>query len=203
MTLRPEQIKAKQYMRDKGTLLSAPQIHERVAAAFSAVEDALGAIDEAQARQRPLPGEWTVHEVVDHLVETHRPSLAELRDLLDNRRPAGGPVPPSLQSADPMRRPHADLLADLKALHREALATLSSASDRLTDARAPIVMVVNAKEPDGSEVVVDWIEELDWKAYAIVAFRLHEIDHLNQVKKTLKAARTSEPERTGEQAGRA
>jgi hypothetical protein len=29
---------------------------------------------------------------------------------------------------------------------------------------------------------------LDWKAYAIV-FRLHELDHLNQIKKTLKACR--------------
>ena len=57
----------------------------------------------------------------------------------------------------------------------------------MTDARAPLVMVINAREPDGREAPVHWIEELDWKAYAVTAFRLHELDHLNQIKKTLKA----------------
>jgi hypothetical protein len=49
-------------------------------------------------------------------------------------------------------------------------------------------MVVNVREPDGSERPLHWIEELDWKAYAIV-FRLHVLDHLSQIKKTLAAAR--------------
>jgi len=194
MTLRPEQIKAREYMHEKGTRLPAAEIRERVAAAFSAVEAALDGLGEAEARQRALGGEWTIQEVVDHLVETHRPSLVELRDLLENRRPMGGPIPASLQSADPMARSYGDLLGDLKALHVDVLRVLSAAPDRLTDARAPIVMVVNAREADGRQVVVDWIEELDWKAYAVVAFRLHEIDHLNQVKKTLKAVRAASRE---------
>jgi hypothetical protein len=37
-----------------------------------------------------------------------------------------------------------------------------------------------------------WIEELDWKAYAVI-FRLHELDHLSQAKKTLRAARAPSP----------
>src|SRR6266581_4359112 len=108
MTLRPEQIKAKEYMHQKGTL-----------------------------------------------------------------RPAGGPVPASLQSADPMGRRYGDLVSDLKAVHAAILRTLSGAPDRLTDARAPLVMVINAREPDGGEAPLHWIEELDWKAYAVTAFRLH------------------------------
>jgi hypothetical protein len=32
------------------------------------------------------------------------------------------------------------------------------------------------------------VEELDWKAYAIV-WRLHVLDHLNQARKVLAAAR--------------
>jgi len=190
MTLRPEQIKAKEYMHQKGTLLPAAQIHERVGAAFAAMEALLEGVTDEEARARAIPGEWTIQEVVDHLVQTHRPSLDELRDLLENRRPAGGPVPASLQSADPMGRRYGDLVSDLDAVHAEILRVLSAAPDRMTDARAPLVMVISAKEPDGREAPLHWIEELDWKAYAII-FRLHELDHLNQAKKTLKAARAS------------
>jgi hypothetical protein len=60
----------------------------------------------------------------------------------------------------------------------------------MTDVRAPVVMVINVREPDGREVPLSWIEELDWKAYAVI-FRLHELDHLNQAKKILTAARAS------------
>jgi DinB family protein len=189
MTLRPEQIKAREYFQQKGTLLPAAQIHERVSAAFAAMEKFMEGVIGEEARARALPGEWTVQEVVDHLIETHRPSLDELRDLLDNRRPAGGPIPASLQSADPMARRFPDLLGELRTVHAEILGVLSAAPDRMTDARAPIIMVINVKEPDGREAPLHWVEELDWKAYAVTAFRLHELDHLNQAKKTLRAAR--------------
>jgi hypothetical protein len=191
VTFRPEQIKAKEYFHQKGTALSSAQIHERVGAAFAALETFLEGVSEEEARARPLPAEWTIQEVVDHLVETHRPSLRELRDLLDDRRPAGGPIPASLQSADAMGRCFVDLLGDLRAVHAEVLGVLSAAPDRMTAARAPLIMVINVREPDGREAPLHWIEELDWKAYAVTAFRLHELDHLNQAKKTLKAARAA------------
>ncbi len=190
MTLRPEQVKARQYLDQKGTRLPAAQLHERVGAAFAAMEELLDGIGESEARQRAIPREWTIQEVVDHLVETHRPSVDELRDLLDNRRPAGGPIPASLQSADPMKQPWADVVAELKRVHGDILGVLAKAPDRLTDARAPVVMVINVTESDGRVIPLHWIEEFDWKAYAII-FRLHELDHLNQTKKTLKAARTA------------
>jgi hypothetical protein len=188
MTLRPEQQKAMEYLHDKGTQLAAAVIHERVAAAFAATENALASVSAAEAGARPFDGEWTIQEVVDHLVETHRPSLDELRELLDNRRPAGGPIPASLQSADPMGRGFADLVHDLTTIHSEVLQVLSKAPERMTDARAPVVMVINVKEDDGELRPLHWIEELDWKAYAVI-FRLHELDHLNQIKKTLRASR--------------
>jgi DinB superfamily len=190
MTLRPEQLKAKQYLRDKGTSLPVARIHERVGAAFTALEAFLDGVTDAEARQRAMPREWSIQEVVDHLVETHRPSIGELRDLLANRRPPDGPVPASLQSADPMARTFLQLVNELKALHAEVLRALSSAPDQLTEARAPLVMVINAAGPDGGPgAPLHWIEELDWKAYAITAFRLHEIDHLNQSKRVLQALR--------------
>ncbi len=186
--MRPEQIKALEYMRDKGSRLAASQIHERVAAGFAALESFLDGITEGEARVRALPGEWSIQEVADHLVETHRPSLEELRDLLAGRRPPGGPIPAGLQSRDPLARPWADLLGELKRLQAEVVDVLGAAPDRLNDARAPIVMVVNVKEPDGRETPLHWIEELDWKAYAVI-FRLHVLDHLGQARKTLRAVR--------------
>ena len=185
MSLRPEQITARQYLDQKGSRLTAAQLRDRVGAAFAAIEEALGSVEAQAARGRAIPGEWNVQEVVDHLVETHRPSIAELRDLLSGRRPEGPPIPAGLQSADPMARLWPDLVRALKALHVEILAVLAAVPDGYaTEARAPLVMVINAREADGSEKPLHWIQELDWKAYAIV-FRLHVLDHLSQIRKTL------------------
>jgi hypothetical protein len=190
MTMRSEQIKAMEYLRDKGSRLAASQVHERVTAGFAALESLLDGIAEAEARVRAFPREWSIHEVADHLVETHRPSLEELRDLLAGRRPPGGPIPAGLQSRDPLARPWAELLGELKRLQAEVVDVLGAAPDRLNDARAPIVMVVNVKEPDGRETPLHWIEELDWKAYAVI-FRLHVLDHLGQARKVLRALRAT------------
>ena len=185
--MRPEQIKAREYLDQQGSRRSAVQIRERVAAGFTALEEFLEGTSEADARARPIAGEWTIQEVADHLVETHRPSVVELRELLANRRPAGGPIPAGLQSAAPMARRWTDLLNDLKRVQAEAVEVLAAAPDGPTDARAPVVMVINVKEADGRETPLHWIEELDWKAYAIV-FRLHVLDHLGQARKVLRAA---------------
>jgi hypothetical protein len=188
--MRPEQIKAVEYFKQKGTLLPARQIEERVKAAFAATEAFLAGVSEAEARRRPAPGEWCVQEVVDHLVESHRPSVEELRCLLRGERPKDGPVPASLQSRSPLDRPWSELVAELKRLHAEALGLLAGAPEGFpSGAKAPIVMVLNVKNPDGSESPLHWIEDLDWKAYSAVIFRLHEIDHLNQAKRALKALR--------------
>jgi len=188
--VRPEQVRARDYLHQKGTLLRASEICERVGAAFAAMEALLDGVNGAEARTRPFPGEWTVQEVVDHLVMTHRPSLDELRDLLADRRPAGDPIPAGLQSPDPTGRPYGDLVGALKAVHREVLDVLAAAPDGMTAARAPVIMVINVKESDGRDVPLHWIEELDWKAYAVI-FRLHVLDHLTQAKKILRAARPS------------
>ena len=126
-----------------------------------------------------------MQEVVDHLVETHRPSVEELHCLLHGERPVGGPIPASLQSKAPLDRPWAGLLGELKRLHAEVLRILAEVPDDFSsEARAPVVLVINAKDPDGSEGPIEWTEDLDWKAYSVI-FRLHEVDHLNQAKRAL------------------
>jgi len=188
MTLRPEQVKAKEYLDQQGSRRSATQIRERVQASFTTIEEFLDGVSESEARTRSLPGEWTIHEVVDHLVETHKPSVVELRELLAGRNPADGPIPASLQSPDPMARRWPELRDALKRVQAEAVEVLEAAPDSPTDARAAVVMVINVKREDGSVEPLHWIEELDWKAYAII-FRLHVLDHLNQAKKVLRGVR--------------
>jgi hypothetical protein len=47
-------------------------------------------------------------------------------------------------------------------------------------------MVINARQADGRTEPMHWIEQCDWKACAIV-FRLHELDHLGQARRALRA----------------
>jgi len=118
--MRHEQIKAREYLYQKGTLLPPREIHERVKAAFVATEEFLNGVSPAEARQRPAPEEWCVQEVVDHLVETHGPSIDELRCLLRGERPPGKPIPAGLQSEAPLERPWQGLVGELGRLHTEA-----------------------------------------------------------------------------------
>ena len=175
--------KARDYFKTKGTLVPASAIQERVGDAFGALETLLEPISAATAARVGIPGEWTIQEIVDHLVETHRPGLDELWCLLAGRRPPGDPISASLQSKAPLQRPWPWLLAELARVHGDILRTLARVPpDFATDARAPIVMVVNVPDGSGKIVPLHWIEDLDWKAYAIV-WRLHVIDHLKQAKK--------------------
>ena len=131
---------------------------------------------------RPAPGKWSVHEVVDHLVETNRLAIEELRSLLSGRRPESGPIPAGLTSKDAFARSWSDLVAELKELDEEFLALLGTADeDADLSVRAPLVMVIKV---DGKPV--EWSEELDWKMYS-AALRAHTLEHLAQVERTLAA----------------
>jgi DinB superfamily len=176
--------KAREYLRTRGTEATPAAIHERVAAAFAALEKFLDMVAPAQATQSGPPGEWTIQEIVDHLVETHRPGLDELRCLLAGRRPPGQPIPAGLQSRAPLLRPWPWLRAELQRVHGGILEALAAVPpDAPTAARASLIMVINVPTPEGFRPV-HWVEEVDWKAYAIV-WRPHALDHLHQAKKVM------------------
>jgi hypothetical protein len=180
--------KARDYFSTKGTLMASSSIRERIGDAFSTLDAFLEPISAATAVRAGVPGEWTIQEIVDHLVETHRPGLDELWCLLAGRRPPGEPIPASLQSKAPLQRPWSWLRAELDRIHGEILRTLAAVPPNFaTEARAPIVMVVNVPDEHGRIVPLHWVEDLDWKAYAIV-WRLHVIDHLKQARKVHAAA---------------
>jgi hypothetical protein len=175
--------RARDYLRVRGTRAAPATIAARVGEAFTDLASFLAAVPPDLAGRRAWPDEWSVQEVADHLLETHRPGLDELWCLLAGERPPGEPIPASLRSKAPLLRPWSWLLSELGRVHEQILGVLANVpADFETRARAPIVMVVNV---EGS-APLHWIEDLDWKAYAIV-WRLHAIDHLHQARKVLTA----------------
>jgi hypothetical protein len=179
--------KARDYLRTRGTDASASTIRDQVAAAFAALGALLDGVAAETAARRTLPGEWSVQEIADHLLETHRPGLDELRCLLAGQRPPGEAIPAALQSKAPLLRPWPWLRGELQRMHGDIVEALARVpADFVSEARAPLVMVINVPR-DGRVEPLHWVEELDWKAYAIT-WRLHAVDHLNQARKVLAAA---------------
>ncbi len=190
MSLRPEQEAALRYMRAKGTEASLASIRERVAGTFARIEELLASLPEAVVGVRPGPGRWCVQEVVDHLVESHRPAVEQLRSLIAGVPPAGEPIPASLLSANPLGATWPDQLERLREVHRGYLAALDAASESTSlDVKTPVLMVVKVQEEDGRTVPVQWIHDFDWKAYAVI-FRAHTLEHIAQIERTLAAVRT-------------
>jgi hypothetical protein len=180
-------VRVRDYLRDNGTLAPTPVIRRRVATAFENLEKCLRGVDAERAVRRAWPAEWSLHEIADHVVETHRPSREELRELLGGRRPPGPPIPASLQSKDPLARPWPALLDELTRVHADIVADLAAVPDDWpTTTRARVVVVMNAGATDGTTEPLAWEDEIDWKAYAVF-LRLHAIDHLNQARKVIAA----------------
>ena len=187
VTVRPEQQRALDYLRRKGTEAPVERLREHVAGTFTELEALLDGVPPALRAVRPGPGRWSVQEVVDHLVESHRPAVEQLRSLVAGERPAGGPIPASLQSADPLARRWEDLVAELRQVHRDYREVLEQADDATSLAvTAPLLMVVKVAGDDGALTPVTWERELDWKASA-QAFRVHTIGHRQQIAATLAA----------------
>ena len=200
------QDRARAYFQSKAPLPPGA-VRGQIVAAFEALDAVLTGVSAEQARRTSIPGEWSVQEVVDHLLETYRPGVDELRCLLAGRRPPGEPIPPGLQSKAPLLRPWPWLLEELRRAHGAVVDLIAAVPEEFTtDARVPFVMVVNVPGPDGVVRPLEWIEEVDWKAYAIASWRLHAIDHLNQARKVLAACRElspgSSPRPAGSRGGR-
>jgi hypothetical protein len=185
MELRPEQLRALDYLRRKGTEAPAETIRQQVAESLAKLEAAAMAVPVALRQKVPGAGRWSVHEILDHLVESHRPAVDQLRSLLEGRTPETPAIQASLQSANPLARPWGELVAELEGIHRSFLDLLATATDgHSLDVRAPIAVVIKVQRPDGSVEPVTWEERLDWKAF-IQGLRVHSLQHLEQIARTI------------------
>jgi hypothetical protein len=189
----PEQVRAMDYLRRHGTESPLADLRRRVEETFRDLAALLREIPEASVRVRPGPGRWCVQEVVDHLVASHRPAMDELADLLRGISPTDGPIPASLQRPDAMERDWRELVDELDRVHGDIAELLAKAPDGPPGpARARVAMVVKALgEP------VQWIEELDWKAY-VLGVRVHVLGHTTQIRETGPPPRPSPASRERE-----
>ena len=186
VTLRPEQRAALGYARRRGTEAPLDAIRSRVAGTFAEIEALVAPLAAADAAWRPAPGAWSVHEVVDHLVESDRRGAEQLAGLVAGRS-AGSPIPAGLLSVDPAAVGWDELRARFAAVHRDVVAVLDGASDATPlAATAPVEMVVKCAGPDGAIEPVHWIERFDWKAFAILV-HAHNREHIAQIQRTLAA----------------
>lgn len=183
--LRPEQEAALAYARSRGTEAPVAAIAERLARTFGELDALLAEVPADVAARKPASGGWSVHEVADHLVVSHRLAVEQLRELLAGREPAGGPIPAGLQSEAPDATPWRELADELSRVHAAFLQAVRAAPDDTPlDPQAPIVMVVQCARPDGTHEPVHWVQDFDWKAFAIL-FRMHAHQHLGQIRRVL------------------
>ena len=182
----PEQLKALAYAQKRGTEAPVDSIRSRVAGTYSELSALVEAVPAEVARERRSTSGWSVQEVVDHLVESDRLAVDQLRRLLAGES-VDEPIPASLQSAQPLERDWPTLLRELRAVHQDVLALLAAATDDLPlTATAPVVMVVKCAGSDGTLRPVSWLERFDWKAYSIL-LHAHNREHMAQVQRILGA----------------
>src|SRR5262249_3384086 len=148
-TIEAAKAKAREYFATRGTLAPAGALRERIAEAFESLATFLATVPAAAAARTAIAGEWTIHEIVDHLVETHRPGLDELWCLLAGRRPPGKAIPAGLSSKAPLTRPWPWLRVELARTHGEILRPLDAGPPGLpTHPPRPTPVVVDLpREP--------------------------------------------------------
>ena len=184
--LRPsaEQARMMEYLRTRAAALSPSALQARIRAAADELDAQLQGLGEASARAHPLPGQWSVAEVVDHLAQTQIRAVDELGHLLDGRRPPAPPVYDGLTSGAAGWAPWRELVDGLRAANAELDSLLVAASRAAPPAGGPTartILVVNRATPGGGTRPETFDAELDWKEYALVQ-RLHLLDHRSQVR---------------------
>src|SRR5262245_37961709 len=101
------------YLEKSGTRAPLADLRRKLGATLAAFENLLAKVGEEEARRRPAPGKWSVQEVADHLIESHAPAIPQIRASLAGQDP-GPAIPAHLQSADPLAKPYAEVVEELK-----------------------------------------------------------------------------------------
>jgi hypothetical protein len=182
--LAAESVRMLQHVRARAAELSVDAIRSRIQAAVRELEDAVAAVTAAEARLRPIPGKWTIAEVVDHIAQTQVRAVEELRHLLAGRRPPLPPVYEALRSGAAQWAPWEMLVDDLRQANRAMIELLEGVADERPAEDQPTVrtvVVALSKREDGTTSPQIFFAELAWKEYALLQ-RLHLLDHRTQVK---------------------
>ena len=71
ISLDPEQVRALDSLRIKGTMAPRQRLKPHLATAFAKLEGTASEVAPEKREARPSEGAWSVHEILDHLVVTH------------------------------------------------------------------------------------------------------------------------------------
>src|SRR5215813_6656898 len=112
--LSAESLRMIEYLEARAAALGAAEIRSRVRAAMGELDGALAGVTGDAIRAHPLPGEWSLAQVVDHVAQTQIRAADELRHLLDGRRPPAPPVYEALTSGAAGWAPWDELLDGLR-----------------------------------------------------------------------------------------
>jgi len=153
--------RAHDYLRDNGTLAPTAAIRRRVTQAFENLEKFLRGAEPRHAARRAWPAEWSLHEIADHVVQTHRPS----RDELASCSPAAG-RPARRSRPRSSRRIRSDARGRPCSTTSPVCTPTSSPTSprarRLPDERAArVVVVMNGEATDGTSVPLAWEDEIE------------------------------------------
>src|SRR5262245_39743717 len=163
-----DRARIRSYLAAQSAKLSAADLCQRLEEAaaefFAVVECGTDAI----ARQVPAEGQWTLAQIVDHVVMTLDDVTGIMRGLAGGRPPA---IP--MSSHEPVNAGLAldALVARLRRSH-------AAATEFLAAQGAEPHVDLHVSEPD--------FGELNWKGYALI-LRLHDKDHAQQARATLEA----------------
>lgn len=161
----PERLRS--YLAAQSAKLSAPEIGRRVQEAADEFLATVAGVSDGVAHRRRAAGEWSVAEIVDHVIVTLEEVVGIVRALVAGTRPN----PMSQHRPVDPTRPLGELVRRLRERQAEAVALLATQSPEAN---------VNLRIPEGD------FGDLNWKGYALI-LRLHYKDHARQVQKTLDA----------------
>lgn len=184
--LLPEQARALAYVRKRGTDSPLSEIGERVAGTYAEIEALVEPLSPAQAGRQSAASDWTVHEVVTHLILSDGPAIEQLKTLLSGHDVVEA-IPANLQAPEPFAVAWPAVLQEFRGVHRRITDLLAGAADEVPlAATAPVRMVVKCAGPDGVVRPVEWEERFDWKAFSIL-LHAHSREHIAQIRRILGA----------------
>lgn len=134
-------------------------------------------LSDEQAARRPAEGEWCVRELVRHVIASQSRVAELVSGLPQGRRPEGSGGIGMMNEDD--GRPYAELVAELQVANAKMLAavgSLSETADLSAVARHPFFGDLNCRE---------------WAVFQ----RVHDADHIQQVRKILDAVAPPPAER--------
>lgn len=170
-----EQQKLQGYLRSQGAKLSAEQIRDRIQEAADEFLAVIQDVGEPVARKSPAAGDWSLAEVLDHVVYTLERITGVIGGLVSGRKP---PAPLETGATSGIAGlPWRDLLARVG----RSQAALSA------------LLTANRHEPHVDlRVLEGYFGDVNWKEYALI-LRLHYKDHAGQARKTLEALGGTSP----------